>query len=271
MTHTLSCGCLKRRRSTESPNWKGCGKIPGTHWSDIRISARRRSIVFDVSIDYCWSLYVKQQGRCALSGAKLSFGSRKWKDDITASLDRRDSDKPYMPGNVQWVHKNVNIMKGALDEERFVELCVLVTHPIRARTASSGCFAEKRGNRFTGCGNLSRLHWLRIVRGATSRSLPLEVTIEETWEKFVAQRGRCALTGLELDWDVICQDSTRRHRGCASLDRKNSDNGYTADNVQWVHKDVNMMKLDLNEVEFRRWCRLVAKHRRSQCPKSSKD
>lgn len=43
-----------------------------------------------------------------------------------ASLDRIDSSKGYIPGNVQWVDKRVNYMKQALPEGEFAELCRLV-------------------------------------------------------------------------------------------------------------------------------------------------
>lgn len=47
-------------------------------------------------------------------------------EEQTASLDRIDSSKGYIPGNVQWVHKDVNKMKLALSEKRLLELCTLI-------------------------------------------------------------------------------------------------------------------------------------------------
>ena len=46
--------------------------------------------------------------------------------NITASLDRIDSSKGYIEGNVQWVHKRVNLMKGNMSTENFIEWCNLV-------------------------------------------------------------------------------------------------------------------------------------------------
>lgn len=34
---------------------------------------------------------------------------------------------------------------------------------------------------------------------------------------------------------------------------------YANDNVQWVHKDVNYMKMDLTQEEFIKYCKLIAK------------
>ena len=42
-------------------------------------------------------------------------------------IDRIDSSKGYVKGNVQWVHKNVNLMKGKFDQEYFIEMCKKIT------------------------------------------------------------------------------------------------------------------------------------------------
>ena len=45
--------------------------------------------------------------------------------------------------------------------------------------------------------------------------------------------------------------------GSASLDRIDSKKGYTEENVQWIHKDVNSMKMDYNEDYFIKMCQLI--------------
>jgi hypothetical protein len=46
--------------------------------------------------------------------------------ETTASLDRIDSSKGYIEGNLQWVHKDVNIMKMDLSQVEFIDYCVKV-------------------------------------------------------------------------------------------------------------------------------------------------
>jgi hypothetical protein len=41
----------------------------------------------------------------------------------TASLDRIDSSKGYIEGNLQWVHKNINMLKGNMLDNTFIEWC----------------------------------------------------------------------------------------------------------------------------------------------------
>ncbi len=98
-------------------------------WSTINFNAKKRGLAMGVTKDEAWKLFLGQQGRCALSGCVIVIRSRN-KDHCanrsTASLDRIDSAKGYIRGNIQWVHKDVNRMKHDLDETRFIEFCRLI-------------------------------------------------------------------------------------------------------------------------------------------------
>jgi len=52
---------------------------------------------------------------CALSGVKL--------DENTWSPDRIDSKKGYTKENLQFVHKDINLMKNKFPEDYFIEMC----------------------------------------------------------------------------------------------------------------------------------------------------
>ena len=72
---------------------------------------------------------MEQQGKCALTGMVLRMRGRKseeQKERGTASLDRIDSTKGYVRGNVQWVHKDVNLMKNEFSEGYLLKMCRLV-------------------------------------------------------------------------------------------------------------------------------------------------
>jgi hypothetical protein len=73
-----------------------------------------------------------EQGRvCALTGLDLVFSGDF--SEITASLDRIDNGKDYVPSNVQWVHKELNMMRGSLTVDRFKELCAYVASHNKVR------------------------------------------------------------------------------------------------------------------------------------------
>lgn len=46
----------------------------------------------------------------------------------------------------------------------------------------------------------------------------------------------------------------------ASLDRIDSQQGYNSNNIQFVHKDVNMIKQIYTQDYFIKMCKLVAEH-----------
>ena len=115
---TTSCGCARNVCGEARPSYKGYGDISGTFFTALKYNALKRGIGFDLSIEYLWSLFTEQKGRCALSGKDIQFAK-----DRTASLDRIDSSKGYVVGNVQWLSKDVNFMKQSLSQDCFIELC----------------------------------------------------------------------------------------------------------------------------------------------------
>ncbi len=120
-----SCGCLHNRKGSDNPSWIGFGQISGVFWNRLKNGAKRRNIQFSVDIEYIWDLFIKQNKKCALSGLdlKLYTLNEKYKNIGNASIDRIDSSKGYIKGNVQWVHQDINYMKLDFDEKYFIELC----------------------------------------------------------------------------------------------------------------------------------------------------
>lgn len=115
-----SCGCMNNMVGENHHTWKGCGEIYGFYFSKLRWGAIKRNLEFKISIDYLWSLFLKQNRKCALSGLPISFAVSTNKSLQTASLDRIDNSKGYIEGNVQWVHKDINNMKKGMTEELLI-------------------------------------------------------------------------------------------------------------------------------------------------------
>tara|TARA_Y100000310_G_scaffold293091_1_gene322420 strand:- start:444 stop:1133 length:690 start_codon:yes stop_codon:yes gene_type:complete len=113
-----------RNKLISELKWKGYGEISGDKWDKIKKTAGLKNRKFEITIEQAWDLFLKQDRKCALSGVKLVF-TRKKKDrsKTTASLDRIDSSKGYIKGNIQWVHKDINKMKQDLDMRSFKEWC----------------------------------------------------------------------------------------------------------------------------------------------------
>lgn len=123
---TGSCGCDRSQYNKisgpNSKNYTGFKEISGTFWKGYKHGAKRRKIIFDMSIEYAWSVFELQEQKCALSGVKLEFRSGK-NSNTTASIDRIDNSKGYIKGNIQWVHKKINLMRNILSIGEFKEWC----------------------------------------------------------------------------------------------------------------------------------------------------
>jgi hypothetical protein len=117
-----SCGCHVTKKWA-GDSYNKVGQISGRLWRTIYNGALSRGIYFNITPNYCWNLFVTQNGKCALSGIELCFAKNSRDYSSTASLDRIDSSKGYIEGNVQWVHKHVNIMKNKFTEQYFINLC----------------------------------------------------------------------------------------------------------------------------------------------------
>lgn len=109
-------------------------------WTNIKAGAKSRGLDVTITPEYIREIFT---GKCALSGVEISIEyigrvSGKRKFDISASLDRIDSSKGYIPGNVQWVHKQVNTCKSDLPDEEFIELCRKIVDVADGKTLDNG-------------------------------------------------------------------------------------------------------------------------------------
>jgi hypothetical protein len=100
---------------------------------------------------------------------------------------------------------------------------------------------------------ISSTYFKNLKTGARNRKLEFSITIEEIWDLYIKQKRKCALTGREIGFQGSKNNS-------ASLDRKDASIGYTIDNVQWVHKDINYAKQSLNNEDFINLCQEVVDH-----------
>lgn len=119
-----SCRKCSGRVGEKNHRWVGYKSIPGHFFSLARKCAEVRGIPFELTIEQVNDLWISSHGSCALSGAKITLGGKK--SGYTASLDRISSKVGYVTGNVQFVHKDINLMKNHFDQDYFVEMCCRV-------------------------------------------------------------------------------------------------------------------------------------------------
>lgn len=107
-------------------------------------------------------------------------------------------------------------------------------------------------------GQLTGYHFSRVRNKAKKRKIEFDLTMEEAWNKFEQQDGKCIFTGKLLTI------TTRHKNGNASLDRIDSNKGYIKNNIQWVDKRVNLMKHNLTDKKFIEICKLIAEYNKEK-------
>lgn len=89
----------------------------------------KRNKEVNVTIDDLKEIWEIQKGVCPYLGIELTLNTygKINKDSITsASLDRIDSKKGYIKGNVQWVSRAMNYLKNDMSEEQVQEILILI-------------------------------------------------------------------------------------------------------------------------------------------------
>ena len=77
--------------------------------------------------------------------------------------------------------------------------------------------------------------------------------LEDLFELYEKQGGRCAITGIELT-----HSETNRHAN-VSIDRIDNLKPYSLDNVRLVCNAVNIMRHEMSDDQLGEWCVAVVK------------
>lgn len=129
--HDNCRGCRDQIRSTwqESPLYSEELEQFWRHYMpSLRAGAQTRHILVAIDFEDLVNLYLAQHGLCAMSGLELDWKvkgmvGRSNRAYLRPSVDRIDSHGNYTAGNIQIVAQAVNLMKGALPQSSFIEIC----------------------------------------------------------------------------------------------------------------------------------------------------
>lgn len=245
-----SCGCLYNDNDhlTRKRNFTGYKHITGGMWSALKWQATRRRIPFEITIEDAYALFENQNGRCIYTGDCLTWGLRRANIHRTASLDRIDSSLNYTKENCQWIHTNINIMKWDFNEDYFLFLCNGVVNKSGATLPD-----------FDYSINFSKSIWKLLKSSAKVRGWTWEFDYKYITDLLLLQRYRCHYTHMPIFIPLV---NKNRHQITASVDRIDSSKRYIKGNVQWVHKDINLMKLDFSDLEFTELCQKIIGHKK---------
>lgn len=147
--------------------------------------------------------------------------------------------------------------------------CILCGETVNVRSDHLSSYGEKiYKNKSCGCNRrgqnnygwkgykeISGQYWKQIQKSANERNISFQLKIEDAWNLYEQQNRVCALSGIPL-----VMHTSGNHQGTASLDRIDSAGDYILDNIQWVHKHINQMKLDHCQEYFIELCNKVSNY-----------
>ena len=113
--------------SNHSNNFKGrLGPMPYTWFEMKKKGGLSRGLFWDLEPEDIVQMYNEQQGVCALTGWPIGWAEKGL--TATVSIDRIDSSEGYVKGNVQLLHKDVNMAKQQYSQEYFIKMCKAIAN-----------------------------------------------------------------------------------------------------------------------------------------------
>lgn len=88
-----------------------------------RDRSKKKNIPFNITKEYLKELWDKQEGKCAISGIKMSFEQCNGRTNTNVSIDQINHKDGYTVGNVQLVCMAVNQMKSDMLMEDLYKFC----------------------------------------------------------------------------------------------------------------------------------------------------
>ena len=147
-------------------------------------------------------------------------------------------------------------------------------HLTHSKTKSCGCVYNEGWFKGKAVGDLSSSYLTSFRYGRVSKGIPFseDITLEFLWNLFLKQDKKCAISGIQIylnkNWSKQNKGKKTKVIQTASLDRIDSNKGYTKDNVQWVHKTINLMKGQLTDLEFITVCKIVSENKNIEIDKT---
>lgn len=104
----------EKNKASQTAKNRASYRTPKGRWWWYKKTARQRGIEFKLELSHIEAFWMKP---CVFGCAIETIG-----------LDRIDSDKGYVPGNIQPMCAGHNRMKGSLSDKDFFEMCSCVTN-----------------------------------------------------------------------------------------------------------------------------------------------
>lgn len=114
------------------------------------------------------------------------------------------------------------------------------------------------------------------IKGNTknkAKDIDIQITIQDIKDLYKKQDGKCAMTGIKMTYTTQHDGKSSQHiknKWNISVDRIDSNKGYTVDNIQLVCAIINRMKMDFSNDEFISLCDALASNNKDLIETASK-
>ncbi len=235
----------------------------------------KRGKHLEVTIDeqFIINKYDEQKGICIKTGMKMTHKRVYDPDRIgvdqnsyhNISIDRVNSCIGYIDDNVQVTNWGYNRMKMDMVEDDFIIWCRKVARYDRSGrplpkhnaqlTRRSTAFIKERFNTLLNRPQRSKREKIKVT-----------FTLEDLLNKYKDSKGICYYTGEKLtmihrtrgDGDYCSK--VKENYSNYSVDRTESTDDYSLDNIQQVCGIINNMKGEMTEETFIKFCEAIADH-----------
>lgn len=141
--HDSSCKKCKveksKKRRMQRYNADPLERLLVERIAGARDRAKRKNIYFDLEVDSIKKMWELQDGKCALSGIKMTHVMGEGRTPTNISIDQIEASKGYTINNIQLVCMAVNQMKSDLTNEELLLFCNgVINNSENARTWNKG-------------------------------------------------------------------------------------------------------------------------------------
>ncbi|VBB17663.1 hypothetical protein YASMINEVIRUS_126 [Yasminevirus sp. GU-2018] len=218
-------------------------------------NAKHRGIEVGITKQAVVDLYESQCGRCVYTNRVMTVdnvpkGTGRLKNVNNISVDRIDSSKGYTSDNIQLVCTGINIIKSDLAQSEVYRMCRDISKVCLLKQYTDYDATKKQIIISNELRKFCYRLFTNLKHNAKKRDLIVDITIDDIINKYIEQGGRCVYTGacltLNTEGDTQCN---------ISVDRIDSTDNYTVDNIQLIANKLNIMKYDLEERCFIDLCK----------------
>lgn len=124
---------------------------------------------------------------------------------------------------------------------------------------SCGCQGKnaKKPESIDGYEDISSRFIRNLRNNARRRNIDFNIEAKDVWNVYLKQNKRCSLSGELIFFNPLNKVTNTQ---TASVDRIDSSKDYSIENIQILHKDINMLKFKYDQDFFIELCKKVADH-----------